>query len=165
MKRLSALVVLVALVGGCSVVTKMTTAERTFTVQVRNESSQPARVGFAKDGTPFEEEWSSPEDLAIHFAKSSEIEWGKLVLPGQTANLGPITGRFSDTSVGICRIYQGDPSTSEMLAMNRRSAGRIDVGLRPGSNRFVLSDDRGQLALKRLPPEPAPLTPANAEKK
>lgn len=163
MKRLSGLVALLPLIAGCSVVTKMTTAERTFTVQVRNDSSQPARVGFAKDGTPFEEEWSSPEDLAIHYAKS-EMEWGKLVLPGQTANLGPITGRFSDTSVGICRIYQGDPSFSEMLAMNRRSAARIDIGLRPGSNRFVLSDDRGQLAVKRLPPQPAS-APATAEKK
>jgi hypothetical protein len=164
MKRsLGVLAVCLGLVGGCSVVEKMTTAERTFTISVRNDSAEPVRVGLAKDGTPFEEEWSSPEELAINYAKQSDIQWGILVQPGQTRTFGPVTGRFSETSVGVCRFYQGDPTISEMLSMGRRSQSRIDQGLHPGSNRFVVFDDRALMGVKRLPPEPSPVATSSTK--
>lgn len=157
---LSAPLVLLAccLAGGCSVVTNMTTAKATFSVAVKNQSTQPIRIGLAKDGPPFEEEWSSPEEVAIANAKRPEIAWGQTILPGQTATIAEITGRFSDGVHGFVRVYAGDVQMADMLAVGRRSPNRLDIPLAEGSNRLIVLDDGGRLAFKRLPPEPAPAT-------
>lgn len=156
-----AVVGLAFMVAGCSVVTNMTTVKRNFTVAVRNDTGGPMKVGLAKSGPPAEEGWASAEDVAIANAKEPDASWGQLVQPGQSATIGPVDGRFSEGVLGLLRVYAGEPTMSDMLAISRGSPNRLDLPLRPGVNRFVIFDDGGRIAAKRLP-EPAPAEIATA---
>lgn len=153
-KRL-AILVLLPLVG-CSVVTNMTTEKVDFALSVQNQSTQPIRIGLAKNGPPFEEEWASPEEVAMGNPKRPDVNWGQTVLPGQTATVPMISGRFSEHVSGFVRVYAGDPQLSDMLAMGVHSPNRLDLRLNDGSNRFVIFDDGDHLGARRLPPAAAP---------
>jgi hypothetical protein len=148
---LSVFIVVAVVAGGCGMVTRMTTAKGTFNVTVKNESSRPIRIGLTKNGPPWEEEWASPEDVAINNAKHAGATWGQAVLPGQSATLPEISGRFSEGVYGFVRVYADDPALSDMLAMGRHSPNRLDLPLTGGVNRFVVMDDQDRLAAKRLP--------------
>ena len=170
MKRISlsgAVVVALAfaIAGGCGVVTRMTTAKGTFNVSVKNESTRPLRVGLTKSGPPFESDWASPEDVAIAQAKNSGAAWGQVVLPGQTATIPEISGRFNEGVYAFLRVYADDPSLSDMLAIGRHSPNRLDLPLDAGSNRFVIQDDRDRLMARKLPPEAAPAQTSSAQAK
>jgi hypothetical protein len=135
----------------------MTTAKATFDVSVQNQSSQPIHVGLAKDGPPLEDDWWSPEEFATFHSKHPDAMWGQTVLPGQTATIPTIEGHFNDGVHGYLRVYAGDCSMSDMLAISRHSPNRLDLPLAEGSNRFVVLNDHDQLSARRLPvPTPPP---------
>lgn len=144
----------ILLLSGCSVVTNMTTAKATFTIQVKNQTSEPIRIGLTKDGPPQEDQWWSPEEFAIFNARRPDISWGQIVLPGQVANIPSVDGRFSDGVHAILRVYAGNPALSDMLAISRNSPNRLDLPLAEGDNRFLILEDSNRLAAKRMPPAP-----------
>src|SRR6476661_6497658 len=96
--------VLLCTLSSCSMVTRMTTAKATFAVSAKNETTQPIRLGIYKDGPPQEENWISPEEFALFNVRHPNATWGELVLPGQTATLPTITGRFSDGVHAVLRV-------------------------------------------------------------
>jgi hypothetical protein len=131
-------------VGGCS------TEKRTYELSVKNEASKPITIGTIKDG-PSDDTWVSPEELAISHAREGDQLWGRVVKPGQTATTGAISGTFERTDSAWLRVYRGEPSFSEMLAIGRRHPDRLDIRLRPGKNDMVISDETGRLEVKQPP--------------
>src|SRR2546423_7140268 len=121
---------------GCS------TEKRSYELAVHNEASKPITIGTIKDGTS-DETWISPEELAISHAREGDQLWGRVVKPGQTATSGEITGKFERTDSAWLRIYRGEPTFSEMLAIGRRHPDRLDIRLKPGKNDLVITDEAG----------------------
>ena len=140
---------LIALVG-CS-----GTRTEKFDVLIKNEASKPVTISLAKNGPPFEPAWASPEDVAIESPRNDE-KWGIAALPpGKEASVS-LDGRFEPSTRGYLRVYAGDLTISEMLAVSRGSPDRLDLPLSPGRNAFVITDAGGTLKASEGPPPAAP---------
>jgi len=113
---------------------------RTFDVSVSNDTTQPITVWLTKDGPPQEKTWRSPEDLAIESPAGARIA-GVTIPPGQSAATGKVKGRFAEGTVAILRVYGGDYTFSELLAVSRGSPNRADVPIYPGVSRFSVTRD------------------------
>ncbi len=116
--------------------------KRRFDVVIKNNASKPITIGLSKRGGPPEEVWASPEELAVD-PRSGDTAWGTVVPPGKTAYPSNIVGHFTRNGVGYVRIYAGDLTLTEILAIGRGSRERIDWRLRPGKTTLVVSD-RGE---------------------
>src|SRR4051794_7206339 len=90
------LVVILLIAGGCSEVQK-----RTYSVAIKNDSRVPVTVWLTKDGPLYENNWKSPEDLAIETRKAGELIAGVVVPPGKTAAVGPVMGKFAPNTNAI----------------------------------------------------------------
>ena len=130
-----AAVLSLALVG-CS-------ATQTYQVSVRNNTNGPVTIGLVKEGGPFERQWASPEDAAIHDAEPSPRMWAA-VPAGKTADTGPITGKFDNKSQAILRVYQGNLNLTQILSVNRDAPDRVDLPLHPGLNQIQVNDRNGR---------------------
>ena len=143
--------------GGCS-------RTETFNILVRNDTRTPVTLTLAKNGPPFERVWASPEDLAVESPAADE-EHSYLVLPpGREAEVPTVTGRFSGGTRGFLRVYRGDLDVSDMNAISPASPNRLDLPLKPGTNRFVIAQSGGRLvaAKQDAPASPVPATTAPA---
>jgi hypothetical protein len=132
----------------------------TFDVAVSNETAAPITVWLTKTGGAYEKHWRSPEDLAIESPRGSRIA-GVKIPAGQSAATGPVKGKFEPGSVAILRVYAGDYSFSDLLAVSRGSPNRADVTLYPGVSRFTVTRGPEGLLVKPaedwIPrPNPAP---------
>jgi hypothetical protein len=149
MRRLIYLSALAALAAGCS-------QTRTYEVAVRNETSHPLTVGFAKEeGGPFEPAWATPEEVAIGSPAYAEREWDSVVVPpGKTGVAGPLQGKFDSAARAFLRVYGAEGSLNDLMAISRGSPRRADVPLAPGRNAIIVRDERGKLVAERvkLPP-------------
>lgn len=149
-QRCFLLLACVALFTGCA-------HKQSFQVAVRNETSEPITVGFAKEeGGPFEPAWATPEQVAIDAPTYSERAWDSVVVPpGKTAAAGPLTGKFDSSARASLRIYAGSAEISDLLAITKGSPHRADVPLVPGRNALIVRDDGGTLTVEHVPlPEP-----------
>lgn len=115
---------------------------RVYDVHVKNESPGPILVWLTKDGPLWEEGWKSPEDLAVESPRMREPIAGVIVPPGQATSTGRIRGRFEPETQAILRIYNGEFTFNELLAMNREDPARTDVVLQPGINDLVVTHGR-----------------------
>ena len=149
--RCLSVLVLAASVVGCA-------KTRSYQVAVRNETSEPITVGFAKeDGGPFEPEWATPEEVAIEGPDVPERNWDSVVVPpGRTGVAGPLKGRFDGTAKAVLRVYGTKGTLDELMAISRGSPRRADVHLYPGRNALIVRDEGGKLTAERveLPPPP-----------
>jgi hypothetical protein len=133
--KIAALSLLFLIVGCESVQT------RSYDVSLKNDSIKPVTIWLTKNGPEFEEGWKSPEDLAIESPRMNEKLAGVVVPPGKTAMTGNVTGHFAPHVDAILRVYLGQKTFDELLAVNRQSLDRTDVVLRPGVNRILVKDD------------------------
>lgn len=110
-------------------------------------------VGLAKEGSPYEDAWARPEDIANDIAARGPTpntwEWGVPVQPGQTGDVGKVRARLDRGSVAFVRVYAGSKSLDDFLAISRGSPNRLDVPLEPGENRLVITEGDGRLRVKR----------------
>jgi hypothetical protein len=139
------LVAAAALLTGCA-------RTKTFQVAVRNETTEPLTVGFAKEeGGPFEPNWATPEEVAIDSPSYSERNWDSVVVPpGRTGVAGPIQGKFDSAARAFLRIYGATGSLNDLLAISRGSPRRADVPLAPGRNALVVREEAGKLMVERV---------------
>jgi hypothetical protein len=135
--------VLLLMLVGCA-----GTETRTYDVTVKNDSSKPLIVWLTKNGPEYEEGWKAPEDLAIENPKNDPLGF-QLVPPGKTAYTGPIKGKFAPQTSAILRVYIGQHTFGELLAISRGSPSRIELTLEPGVNEFVAKDDLGIVKITR----------------
>lgn len=115
------------------------TQTRTYSISVKNESTQPVVLWLTKDGPPYEPRWASPEDIAIESPKMDDnrINW-VTVDPGKLATSGDQAGRFENRTSAVLRIYVGATEFSDLLSMSFGSPTRADLDLVPGQNVFVV---------------------------
>lgn len=125
---------------GCS------SEQRHYELSVENQLAKPITFWLVKQHGPMEDGWLSPEQIATLAAPPEDDQLPAVVVPaGKTASTrGPVTGEF-DKARGraFMRVYSGTPTLTEMLAVGRGSANRLDVPLRPGRNRVVIHDRNG----------------------
>ncbi len=122
---------------------------RSYDVTVKNDSTKPVTVWLTKNGLPFEPGWKAPEDLAIESPRANEPIAGVVVPAGKTASTGKVTGKFSPGVDAILRVYLGQKTFNELLAVNRDSSDRIDLPLKPGENQIVVTDHGGGVSATR----------------
>jgi hypothetical protein len=119
-----------------------TVERRIYDVHVKNESPGTVLVWLTKDGPLWEEGWKSPEDLAVESPRMREPIAGVLLPPGERTSTGRIRGRFEPATQAILRIYDGEFTFNELLAMSRKDPARTDVVLQPGENDIVITTAR-----------------------
>lgn len=137
----------VLLIGvGCSNV-----ETRTFDISLKNDSSKTVIVWLTKNGPVYEKGWKAPEDLAIEHPSAEDPIAFQTVPPGKTAFTNNLTGKFAPGVSAILRLYVGQRTFSEILAISRGSPDRIELPLVNGPNQFIVKDqgsgvtvDRGQ---------------------
>jgi hypothetical protein len=124
---------------------------RTYQVAVRNESPGPLTVGLAKDGGKFEPQWASPEEVVVRTTSEDERGWDSVVVPpGDVRSAGPVKGNFAGGAQATLRVYAGELELSDVLAISRRSPGRVDVPLEPGKNAIIIREEKGRLTYERV---------------
>lgn len=138
------LATLLLVAGGCSDVEK-----RSYSVDVKNDSRTPVTVWLTKTGPVYENNWKSPEELAIETRRAGETIAGVVVPPGKTATVGPVQGKFAPNSLAVLRVYVGQHNFSELLAISKGAPDRRDLELRAGHNGFQVVDRGGQMLVER----------------
>lgn len=113
---------------------------RTYEISVRNDSSKPLVVWLTKNGPAYERGWKAPEDLAIESLGADEPVAGLRIPVGKTGFTGKVKGQFHPRADAILRIYIGEHSFNELLAISRDSPMRTEVTLAPGANNLVITD-------------------------
>jgi hypothetical protein len=136
---------------GCSPV-----ETRTYSLTVRNDSSKTVICWLTKNGPAYGEPgWKSPEDLAIEKPSPEDPFGFQTTPPGRTAELKSVIGHFAPGADAVLRVYVGQRSFNEILAMSRDSPDRLEVVLRPGPNALVVINDSSAVAgvqVQRLAP-------------
>jgi hypothetical protein len=140
--RLPLAMLLLLLTTGCA-------RSATVDVVVKNATDSPLTIGLVKYGAPLEPAWASPEDLAIASPGRTDARWGGVLQPGKIVSIRQ-TGTFERGALAFLRVYAGEHTLVELLAMSHRDADRLDLPLTSGLNRFVISDRQGQLAGERI---------------
>ena len=121
---------------------------QTYQVELKNQTHEAVTIGLVKEGDPFERQWVSPEDAAIHGEAPSAANWA--AIPSEkTADTGPVQGRFKRNARAVLRVYQGKLSLAEILAVSRGQRNRLDIPLHPGLNHVVVSDEDGRFSAVR----------------
>jgi len=130
---------------------------QTFELSVTNKTDRPLTIGVVKDGPPYEVDLASPGELAVDTRLDTLPPWGHLIPPGRTIDSGKVTGTFPSGTRAYLRVYSGEHSNAELIAIGEPSYDRIDVLLFPGRNDFIIENDlKNGMIAKRLNPTPAP---------
>ena len=134
MKLASTFAALLFLMIGCA-------PKASFELTILNKTDRPITVGLVKEGEPYERELAPPERLAIESGLESMPPWGHVIPPGRTLDSPPITGTFPRGSAAYLRVYRGEFSNAQLLAISNPSPDRTEVLLFPGLNQVIVRDD------------------------
>jgi hypothetical protein len=113
-----------------------------FQLSILNKTDQPVTVGVVKEGEPYEATLASPEQLAIQTSLEALPPWGHVIPPGRTLDSPPITGTFPRGAAAVLRVYRGEFTNAQLLAISNPSPDRAEVLLFPGLNQILIQDDR-----------------------
>lgn len=133
--------------------------DRVYNIAVQNRTSGPVTIGLVKNGGPFEPAWAAPEDIAVDHPAARNVHWGHLVAPGSVGEFS-LHGLFHPRVNAVLRIYDGERSLYELLAMSREDSGRVNVLVPEGPNAVVVIERGGGLEAHRVPPGSLPPPPA-----
>ena len=129
--------------GGCA-------PKATFDVTIMNKTDRPVTVGLVKDGPPYEREWAGPEKLAIESPLESLPPWGHVIPPGRMMDSSPVTGAFPQGALAYLRVYAGERSNAELLAVGPDSPDRAELLLYPGHSEIIVRrDETGRYRAER----------------
>jgi hypothetical protein len=131
------------LAGGCTV-------GRTYDVSVKNNTNEPITIWLTKDGPPAEDQWLSPEQIAIDPTEAAPKIGGVVVPAGKSAGTGAVKGQFYSDVHAVLRVYEGQLTLAQLLAVSRGSPNRIDQVVPKGSSRWVV-EDGSQFQIKPAP--------------
>jgi len=125
------------------------TESRTYTVSVKNLCAEPLTVGFVKHGGPLEMSWASPADMAIASPMGRLHNWGRVLPTGRKATT-TIDGQFNPNAEAYLRVYRGEHSPSELMAMRPGTFDCVEVLLDESKNDYVIEDKHGRLSATPL---------------
>ena len=125
----------------------------TFEVSIANKSDSPLTVGVVKEGEPYERDLAGPEKWAIESPLDSLPPWGHVIPVGRVLNSPQITGSFPQGSAAYLRVYRGERTNAQLIAISSPSPDRLDVLLFPGVNQIVIRNDpqKGLVAVRVRP--------------
>ncbi len=123
---------------------------QSYDVAVRNSTNEPLTVWLTKRGSaPVEQQWLSPEDVAIGGTGKDQRVAGIVVQPGE-ARGAQLEGKFPGNSSAVLRVYRGQLTLDEMLATHEANGNsRLDVTLTAGLNHLIVKDNGGTLTTER----------------
>jgi hypothetical protein len=120
---------------------------KSYKVEVANRTAQPVTLWLTKDGPPREEGWLAPEDLTT-VKSDRELQYDFLVVdPTRTGYTDTVKGQFPGGTHAVLRVYPGTPNYFDMAKMPPES--RVEQVLKPGGNKFTLTESDGRLSLQR----------------
>jgi len=159
-RRFFTIAILSLLAGGCA------STKATFQALITNNTDQPISAGLVKEaprqvvarsGRPaVEEGWAAPEDVAIAAPQLTGRPWGVVIAPGKSAVIGPQTGDFPLGLLASLRIYIGDHTVDELLAISRDDPDRLDIFLLPGKTVYVITKRDGKVIATETAHQPPP---------
>jgi hypothetical protein len=142
---------LAAGIAGCAKDTKYD-----YSVVVDNQSDRAVTVWLTTNRPINNTQWMSPEEVAI-ISPSIAMPANRVVIPpGGTGSTGPIKGKFPPNVEAVLRIYVGERSFDELLAMSRGNPNRVDLRLPVGANPVTISQQGGRIVAQRGVPATAP---------
>ena len=125
------------------------TKSYTYSVAVKNDTTEPLMIGFAKDGPPFEDNWATPEQIARIETRNDVHRWGVPTQPGRTAEVKKLTATLERSTTAYVRVYATTPTLPGMLAISQGSPNRLDIPLLPGANDISVKRQDGRLVFDR----------------
>src|SRR5258706_2560045 len=137
MRFSSTLVALLFVVIGCA-------PKATFELSILNKTDRAITVGLVKEGESYDPELAPPERLALGSGLDAMAPWGHVIPPGRTLDSPPITGAFPRGSAAYLRVYRGEFSNAQLLAISNPSPDRTEVLLFPGLNQVIVRNDPGK---------------------
>jgi hypothetical protein len=129
--------------------------KHTYQVELTNSTNVVLSAGPVKELSQglrpeMEDGWAAPEDVAINAPELTRRHWGWLIKPGQTVTIGPVTGSFTGGMRAVLRVYAGDRSVDDLLAISRKDMDRIDIPLTPGLAGYIVTiGEKGSLVFDR----------------
>jgi hypothetical protein len=130
---------------------------QSFELTVINHTDRPLTVGVVKDGPPYEKELAGPELWAVNTPLQFLPPWGQVLPPGRTMDSGKISGSFPSGTIAYLRVYRGERTNAELIAMSAPGLDRVDVLLFPGKNEVVIEEEGGKaMSARRLGPAVVP---------
>lgn len=127
------------------------TSRGNFDITVHNQTTEPLSAGFIKAGGPMDPRWTTPSEIAILSPQLTDRPWGALVPPGKTVHLKS-SSSFRKGSTAYIRIYAGDKTVDELLAISPGSPDLTQRALDNGRSAFVIQRDQGQLTMREVAP-------------
>ena len=112
-----------------------------FQLSILNQTTHPLTVGVIKEGDPYEPALASPEQLAINTSLEALPPWGHVIPPGKTIDSPPITGAFAHGAAAVLRVYRGQFSNAQLLAISNPSPDRAELLLFPGLTQIIVHED------------------------
>ena len=139
--------ILLASAVGCSSQTVQ------YQVSVVNHGAKPITVWLLKEHSGPQKGWASPEQVAMSEPATDNHLPDVVVPPGKTATRPTLLATFENPhGRAVLRVYDGTPTLTEMLAINRGDQQRLDLVLEPGLNAFIISDEDGAMNVTRENP-------------
>jgi hypothetical protein len=146
--RVFGFLLFVLFIAGCA-------NRQTFQIVVTNRMPMPITVGPVKDGPPYEPNWGTVEEWSMGRAGDEVPAWGMVVPPGRTADSGKLEASFETGTRAFVRVYRGEHSNIDLMAMSEGPDSRVTLSLIPGLNRFeVVEEGIKGMVVKRLTPGP-----------
>ena len=116
----------------------------TYHVVVDNQSDRPITVWLTTNRPVDQTEWMSPEEVAIAWPSEKDPAQRVVIPAGKTGSTGSMVAKFKNTDA-VLRVYIGERSFDELLAMSRGNPNRIDLRLAPGRNDLTIMDRGGRI--------------------
>ena len=135
-------VLMIGLLAGC----QSGPANEVYHIAVTNQTDQPLTVGLAYPQGDYEG-WATPEQIAIARPDLMDRKWGLEVLPPDKGVV--LVGIKGPPEGAWLRVYEGNKTITQLMAVGARSADRLDLPLRPGKNRYVITNPKVRLEAQR----------------
>jgi hypothetical protein len=125
--------------------------KREYQVVVHNRLDMPVTVGLIKDGPPVEAGWLTVEQTSMTGPRDLVGPWGMVIPEGKSADSPKLRGSFAGRTQALLRVYRGQHSNSELMAISEGSQSRATATLLPGYNEVeVVPGDRSLMMVRRI---------------
>ena len=123
--------------------------KREYQVTVHNRLDVPITVGLIKEGPPLERDWASVEQMAIAAHGDEVPPWGMVIPAGRRAESPMVPGSFERGARAMLRVYRGEHSNAELMAISDGSPDRATLTLFPGNNELLVAPGEKSLMTVR----------------